>query len=61
MNDPIRIYAFADEASVFIDEQIRVLKKNHMDGLELRSTEYGDATMIRPEEAKEILLDLFRK
>ena len=54
MSETVRLHAFADEVSVFIDEQIRVMKKNRIAGLELRSTEYGDATKIRVSEAKEI-------
>ena len=54
MSETVRLHAFADEVSVFIDEQIRVMKKNRIAGLELRSTEYGDATKIRVREAKEI-------
>ena len=54
MNETIRLYGFADEASIFIDEQIRTLKRNKLNGLELRNTEFGDATKLSKNQAKEI-------
>ena len=38
MNE-IKIYAFADEASPNIDEQITALKRNGHDGLEIRNVD----------------------
>lgn len=40
----IKIYAFADEASGEVDGQIRALKRNSLDGIELRNTEMGNVS-----------------
>ncbi len=54
MQEPVRLYGFADEASASIDGQISALKKHHMDGLELRGSEYGSTTRMTVEQVKEI-------
>lgn len=54
MNEPIRFYGFADEASAAVDGQIRAMKRNRMDGLEIRGTEYGSVANLTIEQAKEI-------
>ena len=35
----MKIYAFADEASPIIDEQIKAMKENGVDGLEIRNVD----------------------
>ena len=35
----MKIYAFADEASANIDEQIKAMKENKLDGLEIRNVD----------------------
>lgn len=53
MND-IKIYAFADEASPNIDEQITALKRNGLDGLEIRNVDGVNVSDITLEKAKEV-------
>lgn len=50
----IKIFAFADEASQIIDEQISAMKRNGLDGCELRGTEYGNVSDLSVEQAREI-------
>lgn len=50
----IKIFAFADEASQIIDEQISAIKRNGLDGCELRGTEYGNVSDLSVEQAREI-------
>lgn len=40
----IRIFAFADEASGTVDGQITAMKRNSLDGVELRGTELGSVS-----------------
>lgn len=40
--DQVKISAFADEASSAIDEQIAAVKRNSLDGIEVRGTELGN-------------------
>lgn len=40
----IRIFAFADEASGTVDGQITAMKRNSLDGVELRGTELGNVS-----------------
>ena len=54
MQDTIRLYGFADEACASIDGQIATLKKHHMDGLELRGSEYGTTTKMTAAQVREI-------
>ena len=50
----IKIYAFADEASPNIDEQIIAMKKNGLDGLEIRNVDGENVATISLEKAKEV-------
>ncbi len=50
----IKIYAFADEASPKIDEQIIAMKKNGLDGLEIRNVDGENISKITLEKAKEV-------
>lgn len=53
MNE-IKIYAFADEASSNIDEQIIALKRNGLNGLEIRNVDGVNVSDITVEKAKEV-------
>lgn len=53
MNE-IKIYAFADEASPNIDEQIIALKRNGLNGLEIRNVDGVNVSDITVEKAKEV-------
>ena len=57
MNE-IKIYAFADEASPNIDEQITALKRNGLDGLEIRNVDGVNVSDITLEKAKEVKIKL---
>lgn len=50
----IKIYGFADEASQFIDEQIVAMKRNGLDGLEIRGVDGTNISDITLEKAKEV-------
>lgn len=50
----IKIFAFADEASANIDEQIVAMKKNGLDGLEIRNVDGTNISKITIEKAKEV-------
>lgn len=50
----IKIYAFADEASPNIDEQIIALKRNGLNGLEIRNVDGVNVSDITVEKAKEV-------
>ena len=50
----IKIYAFADEASPNIDEQITALKRNGLNGLEIRNVDGVNVSDITVEKAKEV-------
>lgn len=50
----LKIYAFADEASSIIDEQIRAMKKNNLDGLEIRNVDGASVSDISLEKAREV-------
>lgn len=50
----IKIYAFADEASSIIDEQIAALKRNGLQGLEIRGVDGTNISDITIEKAKEV-------
>ena len=52
--DNIKIYAFADEASPNIDGQITALKRNGLNGLEMRNVEGVNVSDITIEKAKEV-------
>ena len=50
----IKFYAFADEASPNIDEQIAALKRNGLNGLEIRNVDGVNISDITLEKAKEV-------
>lgn len=50
----IKIFAFADEASANIDEQIVAMKKNGLQGLEIRNVDGTNISKITVEKAKEV-------
>ncbi len=50
----MKIYAFADEASANIDEQIIALKENGLDGLEIRNVDGVNIADITEEKAIEV-------
>lgn len=50
----IKIYAFADEASPNIDEQIAALKRNGLAGLEMRNVDGINVSDITLQKAKEV-------
>ncbi len=53
MQKPL-IYAFADEASSMIDGQIAAMKRNSLDGLEIRTVDGVNISDITIEKAKEV-------
>ena len=50
----MKIYAFADEASPLIDGQIKALKENGLDGLEIRNVDNVNVSDISDAKAKEV-------
>lgn len=50
----MKIYAFADEASPIIDEQIKAMKENGVDGLEIRNVDSVNIAEISDSKAKEV-------
>jgi len=50
----IKIYAFSDEASTILEEQIAALKRNNLNGMEIRSVDNENIADISIEKAKEI-------
>ncbi len=50
----MKIYAFADEASSVIDEQILAMKRNGLDGLEIRNVDGVNVADITEEKAHEV-------
>lgn len=50
----MRIYAFADEASAFIDGQIAAMKENGIDGLEIRNVDNVNIAEISDSKAREV-------
>lgn len=54
MKKDIRIYAFADEASPDIDGQIQAMKRNGLNGLEIRGVDGASISNITLEKAKEV-------
>ncbi len=50
----IKIFAFADEAGGNIDHQIEAMKRNALNGIEIRGTEFGNISDISLDQAKEI-------
>ena len=53
MND-MKIYAFADEASGSIDKQIAAMKRNGLQGLEIRNVDGTNISDISLEKAEEV-------
>ena len=51
----MNIYAFADEASASIDKQIEAMKRNGLQGLEIRNVDGVNVADITLEKAKEVL------
>ena len=49
-----RIYAFADEASPRIDQQIEAMKRNGLQGLEIRNVDGENISGISLEKAREV-------
>lgn len=50
----IKIYAFADEASNSVDEQIEAMLRNKLDGLEIRGVDGQNVSDITLQKAKEV-------
>lgn len=50
----LKIYAFADEADSNIDGQIEAMKRNGLDGLEIRGVDGQNISDISTEKAKEV-------
>ena len=50
----LNIYGFADEASPLIDGQIQAMKRNHLDGLEIRNVDNINVADITLEKAREV-------
>ena len=52
--DKIRVFAFADEADGMIDGQIAAMKRNGLQGLEIRNVDGQNVSDISLEKAKEV-------
>ena len=50
----MKIYAFADEASPSIDEQIAAMKRNGLSGLEIRGVDGENVSVISLNKAREV-------
>ena len=50
----MRIYAFADEASPAIDSQIAAMRRNGLNGLEIRGVDGENVSAISLKKAKEV-------
>ena len=50
----IKIYAFSDEASPYIDKQIDALLRNGLSGMEIRNVDGVNIADISKEKAKEV-------
>lgn len=51
---PVQIFAFADEAGAMMSAQIAAMRRNHLDGLEIRRVDKENVSKISPEKAKEV-------
>lgn len=54
----LKLFAFADEASLALNGQIAAMKRNGLDGLEIRELETGnvsDMNSVRAREVRKIL------
>ena len=49
-----RIFAFADEASPMTDGQIAAMKRNGLEGLEIRNVDEVNVSQITVEKAREV-------
>ena len=54
MNNNIKIYGFADEASPMIDEQIKAMLRNGLNGLEIRNVDDTNVADITLDKAIEV-------
>ncbi len=54
MSDKIRIFGFADEASPMIDNQIKAMLRNGLNGLEIRNVDETNIADITLEKAREV-------
>ncbi|MBO5351746.1 MAG: sugar phosphate isomerase/epimerase [Lachnospiraceae bacterium] len=52
--ETMKIYAFADEASADMDRQIAAMKRNHLQGLEIRNVDGTNISDISKEKAVEV-------
>ena len=50
----MRVYAFADEASAFVAGQIAAMRRNGLNGLEIRNVEGTNVSDLPIAKAKEI-------
>jgi len=50
----LRLYAFADESSAMIDQQIDAMHRNGLSGLEIRNVDGTNVAQITLEKAKEV-------
>ena len=50
----VQVFAFADEASPMIDEQIKAMQRNGLQGLEIRSVDGENVSGISIAKAKEV-------
>ena len=51
---PLRIYAFADEAAGQIDDQIAAMRRNNLQGLEIRGVDGQNISDITIDKAREV-------
>lgn len=54
MNNSIKIYGFADEASPMIDGQIKAMLRNGLQGLEIRNVDETNVADITLDKAREV-------
>ena len=54
MNNNVKIYGFADEASPMIDEQIKAMLRNGLQGLEIRNVDETNVADITLDKAREV-------
>ena len=52
--DNLHIYAFADEASPRIDDQIKAMQRNGLQGLEIRNVDGENVSSISLDKAREV-------
>lgn len=52
--EPLKIYAFADEASGQVDGQIAAMRRNRLDGLEIRGVDGQSIADISIDKAREV-------